>query len=126
MNPFVLSLGSNLDYAEANANLSRAEMFLSEYFDGEIVFSPHYQTEGVGSGKGKMYVNAVAKGKTLKEYSEIQKTLKEIEMEMGRTPETKALGIVPIDLDLLSLGEEIFRPKDLEQNYVKRGLDSLQ
>ena len=121
MEQFVLSLGSNLDSAEAHEMLSKAESFLYGYFDGKICFSPHYETKGIGSGVGKMYVNSIAKGWSSHKYDDIKKILKEYEISVGRTADTKARGVVPIDLDLLSLGEEIYKPKDFLQDYVKIG-----
>ena len=46
--PFIISLGSNLPSSEANANLDRAEVFLKELFNNDIVFSSHYESAGVG------------------------------------------------------------------------------
>lgn len=122
---FIISLGSNLCPYEAESNLTKAEIFLSGLFAADIVFSSHYPTPGVGSGKGKTYLNAVAVGHTSLTAEAIRASLKDFELLSGRTPEVKALGIVPIDLDLLSLGDTVFKPKDLAQSYVIRGLDEL-
>lgn len=122
---FLISLGSNLPEDKANEMLSKAETYLSDYFDGQISFSSHYSTPGVGSGIGKTYVNSVAKGETSRSYEDIRQTLKNYEKTMGRTPELKARGIVPIDLDLLTLGDVIYKGKDLTQEYVTKGLSEL-
>lgn len=127
INTFIISLGSNLCSAEAESRLAKAEIFLSGLFGPQAVcFSEHYSTPGVGSGVGKTYVNAVATGQTSLTADEIRASLKTFELSEGRTPELRAQGIVPIDLDLLSLGDTVFKPKDLTQNYVTRGLESLQ
>lgn len=73
-----------------------------------------------------MYVNSVAKGHTSLSADDIRQALKEYERNMGRTPEAKAQGIVTIDLDLLSHGDIILKPKDLQQEYVLRGLRELE
>lgn len=73
-----------------------------------------------------MYVNSVAKGQTSLAADDIRRELKEYERNMGRTPEAKAQGIVPIDLDLLTIGNIILKPKDLQQEYVLRGLRELE
>ena len=122
---FIISLGSNLCPSEAESNLSKAEIFLSGLFEADIVFSSHYPTPGVGSGKGKTYLNAVALGHTSLSAEAIRTSLKDFELRTGRTPEVRALGIVPIDLDLLMLGDNVFKPKDLSQSYVLRGLNEL-
>ena len=122
---FIISLGSNLCPSEAESNLSKAEIFLSGLFAADIIFSSHYSTPGVGSGKGKTYLNAVAIGHTSLSAEAIRTSLKDFELRTGRTPEVRALGIVPIDLDLLMLGDNVFKPKDLSQSYVLRGLNEL-
>ena len=122
---FIISLGSNLCPYEAESNLTKAEIFLSELFAADIIFSSHYPTPGVGSGKGKTYLNAVAVGHTSLTAEAIRTSLKDFELRTGRTPEVRALGIVPIDLDLLMLGDNVFKPKDLSQSYVLRGLNEL-
>ena len=122
---FIISLGSNLCPSEAESNLSKAEIFLSGLFAADIIFSSHYSTPGVGSGEGKTYLNAVAIGHTSLSAEAIRTSLKDFELRTGRTPEVRALGIVPIDLDLLMLGDNVFKPKDLSQSYVLCGLDEL-
>lgn len=122
---FIISLGSNLCPSEAESNLSKAEIFLSGLFAADIIFSSHYSTPGVGSGEGKTYLNAVALGHTSLSAEAIRTSLKDFELRTGRTPEVRALGIVPIDLDLLMLGDNVFKPKDLSQSYVLCGLDEL-
>ena len=122
---FIISLGSNLCPSEAESNLSKAEIFLSGLFAADIIFSSHYSTPGVGSGEGKTYLNAVAIGHTSLSAEAIRTSLKDFELLSGRTPEVRALGIVPIDLDLLMLGDNVFKPKDLSQSFVLRGLDEL-
>lgn len=124
--PFIISLGSNLPFEEAHSNITKAESYLFDFFEGQISFSAHYETEGVGSGVGKMYVNSVARGNTSLSADDIRQALKEYERNMGRTPEAKAQGIVPIDLDLLSYGDIILKSKDLQQEYVLRGLRELE
>lgn len=122
---FIISLGSNLCPYEAESNLTKAEIFLSGLFAADIIFSSHYSTPGVGSGEGKTYLNAVAIGHTSLSAEAIRTSLKDFELRTGRTPEVRALGIVPIDLDLLMLGDNVFKPKDLSQSYVLRGLNEL-
>ena len=122
---YIISLGSNLCPSEAESNLTKAEIFLSGLFAADIIFSSHYSTQGAGSGEGKTYLNAVALGHTSLSAEAIRTSLKDFELRTGRTPEVRALGIVPIDLDLLMLGDNVFKPKDLSQSYVLRGLNEL-
>lgn len=124
---FIISLGSNLSVQEANDALSGAEAFLTSYFgSSDIRFSTHYETAGVGSGIGKTYVNSVAKGETDLRVDNIVATLKTYELSHGRTKEARDKGIVPIDLDLLLLGDRILKSRDLTSSYVVQGLKELE
>lgn len=122
---FIISIGSNLCPVDAISHLNKAEILLFDFFHGDVKFSHYYETDGVGSGVGKIYYNEVAIGLTDLSYSEIRNQLKQFEMELGRTIEAKEQGIVPIDLDLIILGDNIYKEKDLEQTYVKIGLEML-
>lgn len=123
---FIISLGSNLGYSDAEENLRKAEFFLRSLLGPEIQFSSHYQTDGVGSGFGKKYLNSVCIGYTDLDFLQIKSALKQFELDCGRTVETRKLGIVPIDLDLLQLGDEIFKQKDLQMDFVTRGLKEIK
>lgn len=123
---FIISLGSNLDPDLAEQNLNKAEVFLSELLGADVKFSSHYTTDGVGSGAGKQYLNSVCTGKTSLVYLQIKNSLKQFELECGRTLECKLSGIVPIDLDLLQLGDVIYKEKDLSMNYVTKGLKEIK
>ncbi len=122
---FIISIGTNLCLVEALLNLNKAEILLIDLFHGDVQFSHHYETDGVGSGVGKKYYNEVAIGETELSYLEIRDKLKHFESDLGRSIESKKQGIVPIDLDLIKLGDSIFKPNDLEQDYVKIGLEKL-
>ena len=122
---FIISIGTNLCHVDAVKNLNKTEILLYNLFQGNVQFSHYYETDGVGSGEGKKYYNEVAIGETELSYSEIRNELKQFESDLGRTIEIKKQGIVPIDLDLIKLGDSIYKAKDLEQEYVKIGLKML-
>ena len=123
---FIISLGSNLPIAEAEAKLAAAQSFLRDLLSDDILFSSQYSTPGVGSGVGKTYVNSVAFGLTSLTEEQIIPALKAYEIDNGRDLETKRQGIVPIDIDLLIFGENIIKPRDLSQSYVTRGLREIK
>lgn len=123
---FIISLGSNLGYSEAEDNLLKAEFFLRSLLGPEIQFSSHYQTDGVGSGFGKKYLNSVCIGYTDLTFLQIKSELKQFELDCGRSLETRNRGIVPIDLDLLQLGDEVYKQKDLKKDFVTRGLKEIK
>lgn len=122
---FIISIGTNLCHVEALIKLNKAEFLINRLFHGNVQFSHYYETDGVGSGEGKKYINEVAIGETELSYLDIRNELKQFESDLGRTIETKKQGIVPIDLDLIKLGDSIYKAKDLEQEYVKIGLKML-
>ena len=54
-----------------------------------------------------------------------QTRLKEMEKEMGRTPEEREQGIVRIDLDLLLFDQQRYHERDWERDYIRRLLDDF-
>lgn len=57
--------------------------------------------------------------------SEIKDVLKDIECCIGRKPEDKSCGRVPIDIDLLQWNDQILKAEDLTREYVLDGICSL-
>ena len=108
----------------ARANMAAALEFLRDELE-DIRVSSVYQTPGIGSGKGKTYHNAVVIGYSSLAAEDIKPKFKAFETKLGRNDDTRKHDIVPIDIDLLSLGETIYKEKDLKQDYVKIGLDEI-
>lgn len=55
----------------------------------------------------------------------IKDVLKDIECCIGRKPEDKSCGHVPIDIDLLQWNDQILKAEDLTREYVLDGICSL-
>ena len=55
----------------------------------------------------------------------IKDVLKDIECCIGRKPEDKSCGRVPIDIDLLQWNDQILKAEDLTREYVLDGICSL-
>ena len=87
--------------------------------------SSTYCTPAVG-GHGADYTNCVVIGKTAATIQDITAQFKAYERQCGRTPECKALGLVPIDLDVVIFNGEVVREKDFNQIYFKIGWEELQ
>ena len=119
----ILSLGSNYNEQQ---NIAFAVEQLKKLFLS-IRFSESYYTEPVGSSYsiGK-YLNQVAISYTGYSADEIKPMLKEIEAAAGRSPQLKAEGKIPLDIDLVKWNDWVLKPADLEQDYVLRGLSDLQ
>jgi len=75
------------------------------------------------------YFNAVAHVESCLPAAEIRRRLKKIETDLGRTGESKKIGRMPIDLDLLILGQQVISAGDvtipdpdiLSCEYLARG-----
>ncbi|MFV0272760.1 MAG: 2-amino-4-hydroxy-6-hydroxymethyldihydropteridine diphosphokinase [Macellibacteroides fermentans] len=119
----ILSLGSNYNEQQ---NMAFAVEQLKRLFLS-IRFSESYYTDPVGSSYsvGK-YLNQVAVAYTGYSADEIKPMLKEIEAAAGRSPQLKAEGKIPLDVDLVKWSDQVLKPADLQQDYVLRGLSDLQ
>ena len=117
----LLCLGSNLDGA---IRLSAARSALRSHFP-DIRFSEELVTEAIGSGFLSPFHNQVARFETPQDAESIRTLLKSIEQAQGRLPEDKAQGIVKLDIDLLMIDDQVLKPKDMEREFVKQGMEEL-
>ena len=117
----LICLGSNKD---ADIHLKVAQNALMHLFQ-KVAFGNRVITKAEGPILQPDYVNLAARIVTSVSCDEVKKSLKQIEIDNGRTPEDKQMGSVPLDIDLLTYDSEVLRPEDLEKNYVKQALKSL-
>ena len=117
----LLCLGSNLDGA---TRLSAARHALLSHFP-DIRFSQEMVTEAICTGFLSPFHNQVARFTTPLSAEEVRVILKQIERDNGRLPEDKANGIVKLDIDLLVVDEVVLKAKDLEREFVIRGMEEL-
>jgi len=97
MNIAIVMLGSN---ANAEINIELAKEKISEYY--EIVsVSTKIMTSPVGKHYKAAFQNEAIKLLSDDASEETKATFKEIEKELGRQPESKKEGVVPIDIDLI-------------------------
>ena len=118
----LLCLGSNLD--GATRLLAARHALLSHFPD--IRFSQEMVTEAIGTGFLSPFYNQVARFTTPLSAEEVRVILKQIERDNGRLPEDKANGIVKLDIDLLVVDEMVLKAKDLEREFVIRGMEELE
>ncbi len=112
----IISLASNVQQKE---HLEEARRRLSQILVS-CSYSRELLTVPVGHPESTCrYLNQLAFGKTALSATALQAVLKTMEKEMGRSPECRARGLVPIDLDLLQYGEERYHLSDWERSYVK-------
>lgn len=122
LNKIVLSLGSNKDQEK---NIAEAGRRLSGCYDS-ICFSEPVYTEPIGICCTGLFLNQVAVAYVEQQPEEVITLLKSIESDLQRTPQGKAAGIVPIDIDLLQWNDRVLKPDDMERAYIVEGLHSLE
>lgn len=122
MHCVLISLAANCRHEK---NLSEARIRLRQVLSA-LTYTPELWTDPVGGGDGK-YLNQLAKGCTELDADTLQSALKQIEHDMGRTPEERQRGIVRIDLDLLDYDGCRHHLRDWGQPYVKEliGMDFI-
>lgn len=122
MTEAVISLGSNFF---ADENLNRTKMLLKEHFsilaESSILFTqPH----------GKQYKNTFSNQavKIQSSHTKIDtiSIFKHIEKQLGRTPQSKSEGVIPIDIDLIIWNNEITHPDYFRFNFVKQTVDEIK
>lgn len=89
------------------------------------VQTPIYETPAEGSTVTLPYANALILIETEAEYDELRATFKQWEAQAGRTPESKAQGIIPLDVDIITWNDKVIKERDMEFNYMKKGLELL-
>lgn len=114
-NKLVLCLGTNID---CEMNMERAEALLTDYFDS-ICLSGKVYTEPVGLPGSTLFLNQVAIAFTPASLEEVGRVLKGMELQLGRTPESKRTGMIPIDIDLLQWNNVVLKPADMGREYVR-------
>ena len=114
-NRAILCLGSNWD---CESNIHSADELLREYFC-PIHFSVPVYTEPVGLPASGLFLNQAVVAYTDSCLEEVRRSLKEMEKVLGRMPDSKEKGQIPIDIDLLLLNNEILKPADWEKEYVQ-------
>ncbi|MBR3951533.1 MAG: 2-amino-4-hydroxy-6-hydroxymethyldihydropteridine diphosphokinase [Bacteroidaceae bacterium] len=90
-----------------------------------VANTPIYETPAEGSTATKPYANALILIETEAEYDELRATFKQWEAQAGRTPESKAQGIIPLDVDIITWNDMVIKERDMEFNYMKKGLELL-
>lgn len=117
----LIALGSN---HEQKKNVAFAMERLHSFFPS-ISFSRMLWTEPIGIASDR-FVNALALADTDKEQEEVERILKQVEKECGRTREEKMRNIIRLDLDLLQWGTVRLREQDWERDYIRLLLQEMQ
>lgn len=121
MNTFVICLGSNVD--DRDAILARAIIAIGDISTDTSSTRPYACPSY--NGLGSTYHNVVMTGKTSRHIDELTALTKQIEVEFGRLPDSKATGIMPLDIDLIIWNDTIVSPEDYNREHFKIGYKCL-
>lgn len=87
--------------------------------------TPIYETAAEGSVATLPYANALVLIETSAEYEELRATFKQWERNAGRTAESKAQGLIPLDIDIVTWNDHVIKERDMEFEYMKLGMKLL-
>lgn len=119
----IISIGSNVpDKKKRVENACEELKSLFPSFES----SPIYTTGAVGRCTGQPdYCNAVARLSTSDDYEALKKFFKEKESEYGRVHDGIRTTLVPLDIDIVVWNGAVMRPRDMQQEYMRIGLEML-
>lgn len=122
MHCYTLSLGSNS--GDRAQNLTAALQQLLPHLEGQPAVSPTIESPST-TGIGTPYLNLAARVKTTLEPDELKAILKQIETNLGRTPQSKSAGQIPIDIDIVICDNGILRLADYRAAHFRHCLSLL-
>lgn len=120
-NIVTVSLGSNC--GDREMMIREAIGWLSGVLQ-DFHVSEIYETTPVGHSGGN-YLNAVASGKLDIPLAQFESQCKRFELDHGRDSRSRELKLVPIDLDVVTVGYCVLRPADYRQGFYQTGLRQL-
>ena len=113
-------LGSNTDISL----LLSAKSMLEDWFD-VIAVSEIRKTTAIGEQYQSPFYNQAIRIQTEYDREETIRIFKKTEKKLGRTPESKTEGIVPIDIDLIVWNGEICHDDYYRFDFVKKCVDEI-
>ena len=114
-------IGSNC--GDREANVAAALQWLSHILS-DFRHSPIYATPDCRGGH-REYMNAVGVGLTEYDPAEFGLRCKEYELSCGRTSAARAVGDVPVDIDLVVYEGQVLKEKDYRCEFFIKGYLSL-
>ena len=110
----IISIGSN---TEQNKNIRQAKELLNKYFHS-IKYSSSIWTDPIEI-KSEQFLNCIGITETTLDLNEITTILKNIEHLCESSHKEHEMGIVKLDLDLLSYGEVKYHTNDWNRPYIR-------
>ncbi len=121
MNDIVICIGSNTaDRAQIiKKTVETLGGMLSNMRKSDV-----YECES-HSGIGNSYFNTVIQGGTTLSYEQLHAATKQMERDMGRTPQSKITGVMPLDIDIVLCNDEVIHPQDYELYHFRHGYEQI-
>lgn len=120
-NRIIIALGSNTNPKQnMEAACGAVELLLPGICWSEAVF-----TAPEACSNPALFLNRVGIAHTSLPVADLIRHFKQIERALGRVPENKHQGIIPIDIDLLQWNSELLKPDDMQRGYIKEGIRQL-
>lgn len=116
-----LSIGGN---APGSCSLLRRVIDMLEKEFMVVGVSDIYTTAAL-NGLAPGYYNAVVAIDSPVPCDILNARFKEMERELGRRPEDKAQGIVPVDIDIVVSDGHVLRPRDYAARHFRIGYDDI-
>ncbi len=110
-----ICLGSNCN--DRRANIDAAIERIAAHCRVETVSEIHESPDV--SGRGAPYLNCVVTVQSALDQQGLAALLSQCEAMGGRTPQSRATGIMPIDIDLVIIDGRIVSQHDYESPYFK-------
>lgn len=117
----ILCLGSNVN---AEANIKQAQLQLSTLLK-DMRWSVCRWTEPIGISGSGMFLNCITVSRTSMDFTVLNNALKKLERSLGRRPEDKKIGQIPIDIDILEYGGKRYHEADWKREYITELIKSL-
>ena len=121
MNTAIIMLGSNTD---GSKNMELTLNKLVECFEITNI-SLQVNTEPVGYQFSSNFQNLALKLLSKDTIEETIATFKHIEQEMGRKPDSKLTGIIPIDIDLIFWNNALVHNDYIRFEYVRECVNEI-
>jgi len=122
MSSYLICIGSNYN-REDNLLLARNQLTALFPF---IRFAEEVETEPFLLSNPALFTNQLARFYSEEGVEQVKAHLKTIERLAGRLPEDKAKEKIVLDIDLLMCDDLVLKPQDMEQEYVKQSLETLE
>ena len=118
----VLCLGSNVADREQviSRAIARLEILCNITLSSSIYEAPD------DSGLGGPYLNVVMSVVPDLPYDEFRLRLKEMECEFGRNEQSKSIGYMPLDVDIIIWNGEIVDRYQYSREYFQKGFRELK